>query len=132
MINTNECMLWAGYKNTIGYGQLFQRLDGVEYRYYAHRLIYELYKGKIPEGLVIDHLCRVRHCVNPDHLEAVTARVNTLRGEGVTVNTRKSHCPEGHPYTPENTQRFGKSEWRRCRTCNNERHKLYRLARKPD
>lgn len=119
MINTDDCWLYAGYKNTLGYGQIFANR---KYQY-AHRVSYETFVAPIPEGLVIDHLCSVRCCINPNHLEPVTARVNTLRGEGVLANKRKTHCPKGHEYTRENTQYFGKKRWRRCRQCALARHK---------
>ena len=78
----------------------------------VHRLVYELFVGSIPVGLTLDHLCRVRHCVNPAHLEPVTLAENTLRGEGPTaVNSRKTHCPKGHPYDVMDSGR------RRCLVC---------------
>lgn len=126
MINTDDCWLFAGYKNSLGYGQIFTYVGRESSYQYAHRVSYENLVGDIPEGLVIDHLCRVRHCINPDHLEAVTARVNTLRGEGVLVNTRKTHCPRGHEYTQENVQKFGSNNGRRCRQCALERHREYK------
>jgi len=126
MIDINDCWLYAGYKNELGYGQIFAQGK----RYYAHRVTYETFVQPIPEGLVIDHLCRVRHCVNPAHLEPVTARVNTLRGEGVLANKRKTHCPQSHEYNDKNTQYFNGNNWRRCRQCSIKRHKDYRLQLK--
>jgi hypothetical protein len=78
----------------------------------AHRVIYEYLVGPIPDGLSIDHLCRVRHCVNPAHLEPVTHRENVLRGQAPTaVNGRKTRCKRGHEFN--RTVRNG----RRCYTC---------------
>jgi HNH endonuclease len=88
------CWLWRGYvSKSTGYGGLGIR--GL----LAHRLIYEELIGPIPKGLQIDHLCRVRRCVNPWHLEPVTRKVNILRGEGrAALNARKTACPKGHAY----------------------------------
>ena len=78
---------------------------------------YEHFRGAIPEGLNLDHLCRNRKCVNPDHLEAVTQRVNVMRGVSVTAeNMRKSHCPTGHPYDAANTYVRANGH-RGCRAC---------------
>ncbi len=84
----------------------------------AHRVSYEVFVGPIPSGLQIDHLCRVRLCVNPDHLEPVTARENIMRSPfaPAAINARKTHCPQGHEYTPENTYRQHHGG-RLCRTC---------------
>jgi hypothetical protein len=82
----------------------------------AHRFSYEAYVGPIGAGLHIDHLCRVRSCVNPKHLEPVTQRVNTLRGEGrAALQLRVTHCPRGHEYTPDNIYLW--RGHRACRTC---------------
>jgi hypothetical protein len=79
--------------------------------------------GPIPEGLTIDHLCRVRHCVNPAHLEAVSERVNILRGNGAGArNARKTHCVKGHAFTPDNLYRDYQG-YRRCRRCHIDRQK---------
>ena len=85
----------------------------------AHRAYYERYVGPIPEGLVIDHLCRNRRCVNPTHLEPVTSAENNLRGLGPgAVNRRKKACHRGHAFTPENTYHPPSDpKHRMCRAC---------------
>ena len=124
---TTECWLWTG-KTADGYGQfgLGRRIQGL---IYAHRFAYEQRHGPIPEGLELDHLCRVRHCVNPAHLEAVTHRENILRGEGHNaVIHRAGQCGSGHSYTPENGYRSQNGKWQ-CRTCNTIRARRYRAER---
>lgn len=111
--DSSGCWQWIGAKNQ-GYGKLRSR--GRTYK--AHRVAYEALIGPIPDGMVIDHLCRNRCCVNPAHLEPVTPVENTLRG----ANSVKTHCPHGHEYTEENTavyQRSGEArgKYRACRTC---------------
>ena len=112
---TGTCWLWTGFIADNGYGGFSIGYSRVS----AHRASYELFVGPIPEGLVIDHLCRVRHCVNPDHLEAVTQSVNVSRGSN--FNRDKTHCPQGHEYTPENVIRKTVDGGRSCRTCNREK-----------
>lgn len=113
---TGECWLWAGTINNRGYGDISMKIDGVWRIRRAHRVVYEALVGEIPEGLVIDHVCREKACVNPDHLEAVTEKENILRGIGSTsVNARKTECIRGHKYTPENTRMNRGS--RNCKTC---------------
>lgn len=109
---TDDCWLWIGAISSTGYGNFW--LSG---RYIsAHRASYEYAVGPIPDGLHIDHLCRVRQCVNPSHLEPVTQRENTLRGETLpAANARKTHCLRDHPFTPENT--YVSSAGRSCLTC---------------
>ena len=81
----------------------------------VHRLSYESFVGPIPDGLVIDHLCRNTICINPKHLEAVTNKENILRGVSWSaVNARKTHCKRGHPYILRNTK---KGFWRDCNVC---------------
>lgn len=117
------CWIWTAAEKSTGYGQFW--LNG-EYRG-AHRVSYEFYKGKIPDGLQLDHLCRVSLCVNPDHLEAVTLRENVLRGIGPSaINARKTHCKRGHEFTPENTAIRGpKKTHRYCRECDRKRTREY-------
>ena len=84
----------------------------------AHRWSYEHFVGPIPDGLVIDHLCRVRHCVNPDHLEPVTNEENLRRGAGYGLrNGMRSACINGHEYTPENTYTHPTKGSVTCREC---------------
>jgi len=86
------CWLWTGWGTHDGYGR-FAVTQKVKFS--AHRFAYELYRGPIPLGRTLDHLCRVRRCVNPAHLEPVSLRENILRGEGLAaLNASKTHCPE--------------------------------------
>jgi hypothetical protein len=105
------CWIWIANRST-GYGRFW--LAG---RYVtASRFSYEMFIKAVPAGKEIDHLCRVRCCVNPDHLEAVTHRVNMLRGDGVaSSNVAKTHCAQGHPYSGSNLHLQGTK--RRCRRC---------------
>ena len=112
------CFMWFGAINiTTGYGII--KIDGKQWL--AHRAMYIIEKGEILEGLVLDHLCRNRWCVNPNHLEPVTHKTNILRGIGFSaVNSRKTHCPNGHIYDDENTH-ISKQGYRRCRACDRDR-----------
>jgi hypothetical protein len=108
----SECWLWQAGQSTGGYGQFW---DGGDVA--AHRASYEHHVGPIPVGLTLDHLCRVRSCVNPAHLEPVSNRVNVLRGNGACArHARKTHCLRGHAFTKENT-RLNSSGSRVCRVC---------------
>lgn len=107
-----SCWIWNGRTDKDGYGLLWA--NGHHRR--AHRLAYEHFVGPIPEGLVMDHLCRVPACVNPSHLEPVTVRENNLRGYSFAGNqARQTHCIHGHEFTEENT--LVGSGQRSCREC---------------
>jgi hypothetical protein len=118
------CWAWEGACSTAGYAQ-YRLPKGTMY---AHRLAYELAKGPVPDGLDLDHLCRVRCCVNPDHLEAVTRSTNLRRGVGVAQAAERikaiggwqrhwTHCKHGHEFTAENTYITPNSGARSCRIC---------------
>lgn len=113
------CWLWTGASRN-GYGSFHDGIRNVA----AHRYSYTLAQGEVPEGLVLDHLCRVRCCVNPKHLEPVTLAENTRRG--VNWQKAKTHCKRGHAFTCENT-RYERNGARRCRACKN--HLAYGFRR---
>lgn len=117
------CWYWTASVTNGGYGRF---LAGDKTRV-AHRVAYEWAKGPVPAGLQLDHLCRVRHCVNPDHLEPVTARENVLRGEGsAAFNARKTHCKRGHELAGDNM--FIKQGQRICRRCQLDHHARWARA----
>lgn len=115
----NGCWIWTATTNGHGYGCFSVNRKHI----YAHRYAYIRYKGPIPDGLQLDHLCEVKSCVNPDHLEAVTRSQNIRR-----IAERRGTCERGHPWVPENLMRRG--EGQTCRICNREwqrtRKKKYR------
>ena len=130
---TTGCWLWTAKIEWTGYGRI--SLGGRRGRLeMAHRVAYELHVGPIPDGLEIDHLCRVRHCVNPAHLEAVTSQVNVLRGRGPAVaaargriqQRAKTHCPSGHPYSGANLYVSPDGRRRSCKTCGRIKMRKYR------
>jgi HNH endonuclease len=107
-----NCWEWLGSDNGRGYGKF---VVGRKHAL-AHRWAYEHFKGPIPAGLTIDHLCRNRRCVNPDHMEVVTMRTNLMRGDAPSaINARKTHCRHGHELAPENV--YLSSNGRACRAC---------------
>lgn len=124
---TDACWLWTASLNNRGYGQF-----GVGRRLVlAHRWSYEWHNGPIPAGLHLDHLCRVRNCVRPDHLEPVTNRENNRRGDTGAHERAKTHCPQGHPYDETNTYSTpGVENSRACRECMRRRMREYRLRLK--
>lgn len=98
------CWLWTGFALN-GYGRFGG--SGWGWCANAHRWAYERLVGPIPQGLVLDHLCRVHSCVNPAHLEPVTNHENLMRGDTIPArNAAKTHCVNGHEFTPENTRLY--------------------------
>lgn len=119
-VTESGCWLWTACLDHDGYGVFYADARNVR----AHRFSYQVFRGCIDRGLTIDHLCRVRCCVNPDHLEVVTKRINTLRGIGpVAINARRMTCINNHPFSPDNTythlNKYGYPS-RSCRACNRE------------
>lgn len=127
-ISPSGCWLWTGTALSHGYAIVSRQ----QQHYRLHKVAYEQKFGRVPRGLVLDHLCRVRHCINPDHLEAVTDRVNLLRGVGPSAqNAKKTHCPYGHEYTPENTYIApSKPTERDCRECIKRRERFHRKEKR--
>ena len=129
----SSCWSWTGAgEGANGYGRF--RFGGKGSKTgMAHRASYAALVGPIATGLQLDHLCRNRRCVNPTHLEPVTPRVNTLRGQTpAAANAIKSHCPAGHAYDEANThidQRNGRTA-RYCRTCARLRARASRATKK--
>lgn len=124
-VDPGGCWLWKGCTTAKGYGLIQAgKLRPV------HRVSYELHVGPIPQGLDLDHLCRVRNCANPAHLEPVTHRVNVLRGESPSaINARSEACKHGHRWAPETTYITRKGS-RDCRPCKLKRNLAYKARRR--
>lgn len=125
------CWLWRGARTSAnshgrgGYGRMF--IDGREEL--AHRVAYETYRGPIPPGLTIDHLCKRPACCNPQHLAVVTVRENILRGNSIFAkNARKHQCVRGHRYTPATTGKQKRGRF--CRICRRQDYANYRARQK--
>lgn len=114
------CWLWTGVTGRLGYVRIATDDRTPTRRHYEslHRVVYRELVGPIPEGLEIDHLCRARHCCNPDHLEPVTHAENVRRGE----RAQRTHCPQSHLYDEANTYRSKRGS-RECRQCGRERRR---------
>jgi hypothetical protein len=120
------CWEWQGFRMRLGYGQFSHSYaDGTRRMFYAHRIAYEWFRGPIPDGLTIDHLCRNTCCANPAHLEPVTNAENIRRAAALIT-----HCNYGHEFTPENTYRSKTTGRRECRACNARRGRELRQRRR--
>lgn len=117
------CWIWTGAKAGSGYGEC--RPPGLGRDQGAHVIAYELLVGPIPEGMQLDHECRVHACVNPAHTEPVPHLENQRRGLRGELTT---HCPRGHEYTPENTRVYRGHRY--CRACHRDRERARRLAKR--
>lgn len=118
MTDRSICWPWPGMWDVWGYGRV-----GVNgHQRGAHRAVYELMVGPVPDGLELDHLCRFRACVNPDHLEPVTHAENVRR-----IHVRQTHCLYGHEFNEVNTRYRGNA--RRCRVCERRRSADYKVRR---
>ncbi len=120
-----KCWTWIGTLSNRGYGEIW--FNGKHYQ--AHRFVYELFIGKIPDGLVLDHFeCQKPNCVNPEHLEPVPQKENLKRGDHNNQYKGKSYCSNDHEFTKENTwnRKRGKIIERVCKQCDKNRHILMR------
>lgn len=126
---TDNCWIWEAAKNRGGYGVFRMNKRTCT----AHRLAYTTFVGPIPKGLDIDHLCRNRACVNPDHMEPVTRGENTRRGDAPKAlrayKANITECPSGHPYDEINTYYRKDRPGRECRTCRTETSRRIQRAK---
>lgn len=129
-VDAAGCWKWTASDDGSGYGRATMRLPGTtRRRWAAHRLAYMLLVGEVPLGLQLDHLCRVRACCNPAHLEPVTATENVRRGTAADYWRGKTHCPRGHEYDERNTGRSTKGG-RVCRACARDKMRATRAAKR--
>jgi len=116
MIPEAGCWIWLGSYSGSGYGAFSLTIGPYKSLTEAHRASYWMFKGPIPKGMHIDHLCKVKQCVNPYHLDCVTPRENIMRScSPSAINVAKTHCIVGHPFSKENT--YWHKNKRGCRIC---------------
>jgi hypothetical protein len=120
-----DCWRWRAALNAGGYA-----LFGLDGRMrLGYRIAYEWWVGLVPDGLQLDHICRVRQCVNPDHLEPVTRQENALRGVRARAVPKPTHCPYGHEYSGKNLWKT-REGYLHCVICRNRRGAEFRARRK--
>lgn len=118
---TTLCWEWLGWETNSGYAQF--RI-GIK-KYLVHRISYEMYKGIIPKYYEVDHLCKNKKCVNPDHLESVEGKENNRRSNSKSsINSKKTNCNNGHEFTIQNTY-VTKQGHRECIICMKKLNKEY-------
>ena len=115
------CWLWIGGLKPDGYARFNTRKTG-------HQMSFEHWIGKVPEGKEIDHICNMRCCVNPKHLQAITHKENIAKSGAWEFNRKKTNCPKGHPYSGDNLYVLGTN--RQCKICRRAYVKAYRLRKK--
>lgn len=122
----NGCWIWLGYKTPAGYSGM-ARLEDWSQREYPHRTAYKLSGRVIPDGYTIDHLCKTRDCVNPNHMRAVTQGENTLAGNTVaSINAAKTQCIHGHEFSVDESR----VRRRVCKECNKVTQQRWRDRQK--
>lgn len=117
----NECWTWGGFVENGRYGRFdIKNSEGKWNWFYAHRVSFLIFNGKLTDGLVVDHKCKNKSCVNPDHLREVTNRFNVVVNSTskFAINAKVEKCPKGHPYSGKNLMMTKKG--RACRECNRE------------
>ena len=123
MPRESGCWEWTGATSSSTSGTRYGIMTVNQKQYGAHRISWILRRGRITDGMDLDHLCRNTICVNPDHLEEVTHAENTRRGNAgmwfKELQNSKTHCPKGHPYDEDNT-RYKPQGWRVCKECGRE------------
>jgi hypothetical protein len=113
-VDTNGCWIWTASKLKSGYG-IFT--DTNRRSVSAHKWSYIHFNGAVPDGFVIDHICRQTSCVNPAHLQAITQSENVKRSLAIQARGARTHCANGHEYTPANTAKVAGRRGRICLAC---------------
>jgi hypothetical protein len=126
-IDSNGCHIWIGSKTHDNYGQFWYK----KRLWLAHRAAYEIWVGKIPEGMTIDHICENTLCVNPNHLQVMTLKENILKSNGISaIHARKTHCINGHLLSDDNVRYRKDTFGRQCRECKRINDRKYRAISK--
>lgn len=120
VIDHNGCWIWQGYVHGNGYGYIKQKCKKI----LIHKIFFMLHKGIVPKGMCLDHICRIRRCVNPEHLRTVTRAQNNVENSisPSAINKAKTRCKRGHKFTLGNTyiRKRGSVAVRNCRACKRE------------